>query len=150
MTKDLEQKIRMFVEYRRGHYVNEPKNLEEAREIANDYKKNILASSFDNVYVFDYYKEGFYKFSNGEGWYFEGVEFCPKDEYEETEPIIPEYIYSLDRSRKVYFADTKKSCFGDKELKKILLDDRYTIITAGMFADALLEYEQIKKNDGNR
>ena len=39
MTKDLEQKIRMFVEYRRGHYLSEPKNLEEAREIANDYKK---------------------------------------------------------------------------------------------------------------
>ena len=45
------------------------------------------------------------------------------------------------------FGDTNKACLGEEELKRILLEDRYTIITAEIFANALLEYCRLKHLD---
>ncbi|MBQ9254103.1 MAG: hypothetical protein IJ180_04930 [Bacteroidales bacterium] len=137
MNKDLELKIRRFIDFKRGGL--EPENLEEIRETVEENTKNYFSRPLsENFYLYDNEKEAYYKFSCGEGWFFEGVEFDPKQEYLDEEPNIPEYVHSLKLQPVV--------CFGDRALQTIIKNnDRYILIPAEIFADALIEYIKQKE-----
>lgn len=138
MDKILELNIRRFIDFKRGGL--EPKNLEEIREIIEENTKNYFSKPLsEDFYLYDNEKEAYYKFSCGEGWFFEGVEFDPKQEYVDNEPIVPEYVHSLK-------LQPVKLYFGDKLLQKIIENNnRYILISSEIFADALLEYIRTKE-----
>ena len=105
MDKNLEQKIRAYIN---GYATY--KETETIYDEIDSYKEEHFSKKLeDPFYIFDKEREGYYKFSCGEGWYYEGIVFDPKDEYEENETIIPEYVYSLK------FKNGLKEDFGDND-----------------------------------
>lgn len=135
MDKNLEQKIRAYI---KGYA-----KIEETETIYDEidsYKAEHFSKKLEEpFYIFDKRRDGYYKFSCGEGWYYEGVVFDPKDEYYEDKPTIPEYVYSLK------FKNGLKEYFGDSDLKQLMKEDRFIPITADLFAEALLQYIKSKE-----
>ena len=75
MDKNLENKVRTLISFNRG-LIAKPENLEDVKEEFDKYAKVCSTKPLeDNFYMFDCKTKGYYKFSCGEGWYYEGVIF---------------------------------------------------------------------------